>query len=217
MCGRCRCLYVVDPVSNLYTLDPVTASTHLVGAVTGLGGSVTDLAFHGPTLYGISFNQFLRIDPETGKGTVVGPIGGGFSTNGLAVASDGTIYAGTTAGQLIRINPVTGAGTLVGNFGGGMTSSGDIAFDCNDVLYGALNQGASVVLAQINHSTGAATVIGSTGQSTVYGLDFFCCHLYGVTAAGQLLTINAVSGASTVIGKNALDMYGLAVKPCCGC
>jgi hypothetical protein len=215
MCGRCRCLYVIDDSNNLYTLDPVTASTHLVGTIN-VAGSVTDIAFHGPTLYGISASQFLRIDPETGKGTVIGPIGGGFGPNGLAVASDGTIYAGSS-GQLIRINPVTGAGTLVGNFGGGLSSSGDLAFDCNDVLYGALNQGASVALTQINLATGAATVIGSTGQSFVFGLDFFCCHLYGVTGGGQLLTINAASGASTVIGKNGLDMYGLAVKPCCGC
>jgi hypothetical protein len=122
----------------------VTASARLVGPVGIV--SVTDIAFHGCTLYEVSFSQFLRLNPDTGQGTVVGPIGGGFTTNGLAVASDGIIYASTTAGQLIRIDPVTGAGTAVGNFGGGLSLSGDLAFDCNDVLYGALNQGGTVVL-----------------------------------------------------------------------
>jgi hypothetical protein len=208
----CKCLYVVDPTSNLYTLDAATGSSHLVGAV-GIA-SVTDIAFHGSTLYGINFTQFLRLNPDTGAGVVVGAIGGGFGTNGLAVASDGTVYA-ASGGQLIKINPVTGAGTLVGNFGGGLTSSGDIVFDCNDVLFGALNQGGTVVLAQINRNTGVATVIGSTGFNTVYGLAFLGGRLYGVTGAGQLLTINVASGAAVVTGKNALTQWGMAAKPCC--
>lgn len=208
-----KCIYVVDPASRLHTLDPVTASPNLVGPV-GIA-NVTDIAFHGPTLYGVSFAQFLRLNPNTGAGTVIGAVG--FSTNGLAVASDGKIYAGTTAGQLIWINPVTGAGTLIGNFGGGLTSSGDLAFDSNDVLYGALNSGGSVVLARINQSTGVATTIGPTGLSTVYGLAFFCCRLYGTTANGELVDINAASGKATVIGKNALTQWGMTARPCCGC
>ena len=91
----CKCLYVVDPVSRLYTLDSATGSTRIVGPV-GVA-NVTDIAFHGPTLYGVSFTQFLRLDPDTGAGTVIGATG--FSTNGLAVASDGRIYA-AAGGQL---------------------------------------------------------------------------------------------------------------------
>lgn len=208
-----KCLYVVDPVSRLYTLDPATASPNLVGPV-GIA-SVTDIAFHGPTLYGTSFSQLLRLNPDTGAGVVLGGIG--FTTNGLAVAADGTIYAATTAGQLIRINPVSGAGTLVGNFGGGLTSSGDLVFDSNDVLYGALASGTAIVLASVDRNTGAATVIGPTGLNTVYGLAFFCCRLYGASSAGELVDINVASGKATVIGRNTLTPWGMSVRPCCGC
>lgn len=208
-----RCLYVVDPVSRLYAIDPVTASPNLVGPV-GIA-NVTDIAFHGPTLYGVSFSQLLRLNPDTGAGIVIGTVG--FTTNGLAVAADGTIYAGTTAGQLIRINPVTGVGTLVGNFGGGLTSSGDLAFDSNDVLFGALNSGGTVVLARIDRNTGVATTIGPTGMSTVYGLTFFCCRLYATSSPGELLDINVVSGKATVIGRNTLTHWGMAARPCCCC
>jgi outer membrane protein assembly factor BamB len=207
------CLYVVDPASILYVLDAATASPRDVGPV-GIA-NVTDIAFHGPTLYGVSFSQFLRLDPDTGSGTTIGPIG--FSTNGLAVAADGTIYAGTTAGELITINPVTGGGTLVGNFGGGMTSSGDLVVDANDNLYGALNQAGTVVLARIDRTSGAAKVIGPTGLPTVYGLAFLCCHLFGTTNAGELVNINVASGAATVIGTNTLTQWGMAARPCCGC
>jgi len=207
------CLYVVDDVSQLYTLDPATASPRLVGPV-GLS-QVTDIAFHGPTLYGVGFNQFLRLDPRSGAGVAIGPIG--FSTNGLAVASDGTVYAATTAGQLIRINPVTGAGSLVGSFGGGLTSSGDLAFDSNDVLYAAVNSGGTVVLARVDRASGVATTIGPTGLNTVYGLAFFCCHFYGASEPGELLRIDPTTGRATVIGRNTLRHWGMSARPCCQC
>jgi hypothetical protein len=208
------CLYVVDPVSALYTLDPATASTRQVGAV-GVT-NVTDIAFHGPTLYGVSFSQLLRLDPNTGAGTAIGAIG--FTTNGLAVATDGRIYAATTpAGELIEVNPVTGAGTLVGAFGGGLSSSGDLAFDSNDNLFAALAQGGTVVLARIDRSSGAAAVIGPTGVPNVYGLAFHCCRLYGTTDAGELVNINVASGDATVVGKNTLTQWGMAAEPCCSC
>jgi hypothetical protein len=204
---------VVDPASDLYTIDPATASPHTVGSVGT--ANVTDIGFHGPTLYGVSFSQLLRIDPDTAAGIAIGSIG--FTTNGLAVASDGTIYAGTTAGELITVNPVTGAGTLVGSFGAGLTSSGDLVLDSNDVLYAALNQGGSVVLARVDRATGAATVIGPTGHPAVYGLAFLCCHLFGTTERGELLQINVATGKATVIGRNHLKQWGMAARPCCCC
>jgi hypothetical protein len=207
----CGCLYVVDPASNLYTIDPATASPHRVGPLGS--ANVTDIGFHGPTLYGVSFSQLLRVDPDTAGATAIGPIG--FTTNGLAAATDGTIYAATTAGELITLNPVTGAGTLVGNFGGGMTSSGDLVLDSNDVLYAALNQAGTVVLASVDRATGAATVIGPTGQASVYGLAFLCCHLFGTTERGELLHINVASGKATVVGRNQLTQWGMAARPCC--
>lgn len=104
-------LYVTDLTTNLYTVDPATGSTGLVGA-TGMA-SITDIAFHGPTLYGITFSRLVRLDPDTGSAVAVGaPFS--YTTNGLAVSEEGTIYAGTTNGQLITINPVTGAAALVG-------------------------------------------------------------------------------------------------------
>jgi|WetSurMetagenome_2_1015567.scaffolds.fasta_scaffold213025_2 hypothetical protein len=217
----CKSLFIVDSTSKLFTIDPATASTHLIGPI-GIS-NVTDIAFHGPTLYGVSFSNFLRINPCTGAGTNIGAIGQ--TTNGLAVASNGIIYA-TGGGQLIKINPVTGAGTVVGNFGGGLTSCGDIAIDTNDNLYAALNSGSNVVLAHININTGAATVIGNTGLSTLYGIVFFCCRLYGITNDGNLVALNVVTGNATVIGKTNVfgtspnvpgNCWGMAAKMCCGC
>ena len=95
-----------------------------------------------------------------------------------------------------------------------MISGGDLAIDSNGVMYGALYQGNNVVLAKINRTTGAATVIGPTGFTT-YGLAFHCCRLLGGTAAGELLSINVVTGQGTVIGKNTIIMGGMSARPCC--
>ncbi len=157
----------------------------------------------------------MRLNPSTGAATVVGPLGFP-TTNGLAVASDGVIYASTTAGQLIRINPVTGVGTLVGAFGAGLASSGDLVCDSSDALFGALSSGANTVLARIDRNTGAATVIGSTGLPTLYGLAMSCCRLYGATSGGELVDINVATGKATVLAKNGLTHWGMSARTC-GC
>lgn len=205
--------YVADLTSSLYTLDPATGSAALVGPC-GIT-DVTDLAFHGPTLYGISFSQLLRLNPETGAATVIGATG--FTTNGLVVSEEGIIYAGTNPGQLISINPVTGAGTLIGDFGGGLTSAGDLVIDANGVMYGALNSGSEVVLARIDRNTGAATVIGPIGFSDIYGLAIGCCHMYGFAFSGNVLAINVSTGTGTVIGSSGVGIGGATARACCCC
>jgi uncharacterized protein DUF6923 len=207
-------LVMVSSDAKLYRLDCATGSAGLIGSV-GIP-NVTDLAFQGPTLWGITFAQFLRINPNTGAGTVIGSTGHS-DLNGLAVSRDGVIYTvGFAGSQLMRIDPVTGVATAVGALGA-FTSDGDLAVDSNNNLYGALLSGSTVVLATINLATGAATAIGPIGFPTCYGLAFHCCHLYGVTAAGQVLEINCATGAGTVIGKNGIDQYGLTASCNCNC
>ena len=204
-------LYVTDLYSKLYTLDPATGSAGLVGPC-GIT-NVTDIAFHGPTLYGVNITQFLRLNPDTGQAVFIGNTG--FNTNGLVVSEEGIVYAAAINGLLVTLNPVTGAGTLVGAFGGGMTSGGDLAIDANGVLYGALKSGSGMVIATINRMTGAATVVGPAGFDNVFGLALHCCRFFGCTDSGELLSINAATGAGTLIGRNAVGMSGMAARCCC--
>jgi len=208
-------LYVTEfPTSRLYTVDPATGSAGLVGPINV--PQVTDIAFHGPTLYAITFGRLLRLDPDTGAVLWTGTGTTGGNTNGLAVAEDGTIYAGN-GGQLMTINPTNGQGTVVGSFGGGLGSSGDLVFDANGTLYGALQDSSFVdVLARIAPS-GAATVIGPIGIPNVWGLAIHCCRFFGCTTKGELLSINAATGQGTVIGKQLppFQMGGMSARPCC--
>lgn len=206
-------LYVTDLASNLFTVDPATGSFGLVGPT---GMALTDIAFHGPTLYGITSHQLVRLNPDTGAAVAIGPPFGP-TTNGLAVSEEGTIYAGA-GGQLLTIDPATGA--LIGlplNFGGGLTSGGDLVLDDNGVLYGTLNAGGGVSLFKINRTTGQAKLIGATGYSTVNGLAFHCCKLFGCTSAGELLSLSLVNGHATLIGTAdpPFVMGGMSARRCC--
>jgi len=206
-------LYVEDYLGNLYTIDATTGQETWVGPI-GIY-NVTDIAFYGTTLYGITFSNFLVIDPNTGNGTIIGDLGFP-DMNALVVASDGTIYSASVGwGDFIKIDPNTGVGTLIGNYGSGLSSSGDLAFNSEGVLYASIRRLGYVNdwLATVDLNTGVATLIGDIGYSYVYGLSFKNGKIYGVTQYGQLISINTFSGAGTYIGMNGIEQWGMGTSP----
>ncbi len=194
-------LYTVDSGGNLYTVDHSSGATSFIGAT---GGS-TDIASDCSNLYNVNWSTFSRVDPMTGKNTVIGNIG--YSVNALAVSSSGKLYA-AGGSDFIEINPITGAATKIGSYENGYYSSGDLAFDSDGKLYATVSGGDRLVTVDVN--TGKATLIGAIGYSTVYGLSFKDGVLYGVTESGLLLKINTATGAGTPIGSgNGKAQWGL--------
>lgn len=100
---------------SLYTIDPESGKAYLVGS-TGFFSS-GDLEFFAGTLYltaGLNWSTdaLVRLDPLTGQGTLIGPIG--FSqVYGLAAASGG-LFGFTSTGFVLSLDPATGAGTNLG-------------------------------------------------------------------------------------------------------
>jgi hypothetical protein len=148
--------------SSLFTIQHSNAAKTLVGS---MGRSATDVAFKGSTLFGLTFSQFLRVNPTTGSSTVVGNFGSGITDiNALVVSPSGTIFAaGVNDGKFISINPTTGKGTLLGDYGTfvkngqnrEIISSGDLAFH-NGVLF------ATVRLEGLSTSNDFLATINST-------------------------------------------------------
>jgi hypothetical protein len=206
-------LYAEDSQSNLYTVHASTGAATMVGSI-GLV-DVTDLAFRNSLLYGITFTQFLKIDPDTGSGIIIGDHG--FTDlNALAVGPNGVIYsASNTTGDFLRIDSGTGQGTLVGNFGPGLTCSGDLAFGSNGALYVSLNREGyeNDWLGSVNLNTGSVTLIGDLGYDEVHGLSVRNGTLYGATESGQLLKIDANTGAGTILGVSEVAYWGMATSP----
>ena len=114
--------------SSLYTVDPLTAQSTLVGPVLLNGTtsfSITALAFHPATgvLYGVSGSEYspsrqlLIINPANGFATSLGTIGTVRleNTSDISFASDGTLYGWTVrGGPLVTVDITNGARTVIG-------------------------------------------------------------------------------------------------------
>ena len=169
---------------------------------------ITDLAWDGNTLYGVTFSQLLRVDVASGAITVIGPLGVG-DMNALTFDKSGNLYGAGNGGAFYTINKATGAASNVGPMG--FFSSGDLAFTADGTLYaaGTLDPFGPDSLIRIDLATGKGTAVGSIGFGLVFGLNVQGNVLYGLTSAGQLLTINTASGAGTLVRDTGLPVTGL--------
>jgi hypothetical protein len=139
------------------------------------------------------------------------------SVGGLAIASDGTVFAAVPKHDpgipnfLTTIDPETGAGTEVGAIGWPVTA---LAFSPDGTLFGVADTSGHLVTPQalitISTASGASTIVGEPsailpGQelSDVEALSFAPNgSLFGVRMdSGQLLRINTTDGAGEEIGQ----------------
>jgi murein DD-endopeptidase MepM/ murein hydrolase activator NlpD len=194
---------------GIYVVDAEDGTATLIG-MTGVH-DITDIALSSNNiLYGITFNNLVRIDPYNGQGTNIGSTGFA-NLSALVTSPNGLIYAATSNdGRFIRIDENTGNGTLLGFFGSGLASSGDMAYDSSGELFATVMKTgfATDWLASINPTNGSATLIGDTGFDEVWGLSFKDGILYGVTSGGQLIRIDPITGSGTKVGTKANVIYG---------
>lgn len=217
-------LYVTGGTNgSIYAMDNVTGSVSLL--LTS-NYALADIAFYQDNLYAITASQLLTIEPDTGSCVVVGGLGFVDSAAKLAIASDGKIYCIATPSDsgtgLYSINSSTGAGTLIGTLASAPASvaipSHGMAFDTNDNLFDTMpgyniNGQESLSLVPVNLSTGLAQPINNNiGFNSLCGITFYAGALYGVTADGTLITINAATGTGSLIGNHNtqnLDLHGM--------
>jgi hypothetical protein len=173
-------------------------------------------------------SSLVRIDPDTGVGTVVGALE---NLPALAFDSAGTLFGVTFSRDFITINPSNGQATLVGSTGLTRGHVGGMAFTPTGVLLGVtFDPGnpmasppvpGSSQLVSLDPPTGAATVL--TGPlSTDAGPVFVealavdqAGTLFGIIcnpnaalvqisqATGHLTVVNQVSPGVTCIGDLA--------------
>ncbi|MFQ5424886.1 MAG: hypothetical protein ACE5F9_13025 [Phycisphaerae bacterium] len=208
-------------------LNAITGAATAVSSV-GLRGflQVEGLAFDPitNTLFGTDtgINQLLTIDPVTGAGTTVGPLGfGGGGVGGVQglafVSNTNTLFgvsvdSSTGVSTLITIDPATGAGTIVGPIG--FFDVLGLTFDPNtNTLLGTDIDTDQLITID---PAGTGTAVGSLGFSFVESLAFDpnTNTLFGVGALppDQLLTIDPATGAGTAVGPTGFlaGILGLA-------
>lgn len=146
--------------SQLYSINPTTATATLIGTVSSAGTSLNSLVFDSSgTLWAASSNNIIKINTSTAAGTVVGT-GDYRSAGDLAFDSGGDLLLTQYTGHLAKINQTTGAITTIGSlpfddvYGFGRDSAGD--------MYGVR---ATNGIYSINTSTGAATFLRNISAS----------------------------------------------------
>jgi hypothetical protein len=212
-CWRCLCITLV------------------AGMVSALGGHELYAAPGNGILFGTdaSGGDLITIDPTTGAGTIVGPMGVGPVPSLAVDPITGIMYAGGGAGLpfLYTVNSTTGAATLVGDTGLGLAAIGALDFRADGTLFAAVNIAGnggtgSDHLATIDKLTGVATVIGpfgtctgvvvpseGDGSCTIEGMEaiafspggvlFGAVTAHGAAGAPGLYTIDTTTGAATFV------------------
>jgi hypothetical protein len=193
-------------------------SSHLFGATQSAGGFPPP---PGPT----SFSNLIQLDPLTGALQSSVPI---ITTGGISISiADLAAQPGTNTlygirgpndqlngqGLLYTINPLTGVATLVGDTG---DFFGSIAFSPNGTLFmssadlDANDNLTNISIKTLNPNTAATLTAVSTtdffGALAVRPTDSV---IFGDTGdSHQLFTVNAVTGAETLVGDTGRNFVG---------
>jgi peptidoglycan hydrolase-like protein with peptidoglycan-binding domain len=226
-------LYGVDGLNsnpnppNLYTIDPATGDTTVIGPV---GYKITGLAFDPTTgiLYGntgnagSNQNSLFTINTTTGAGTLLGTIdigGNPISMGDISFRSDGILYGASS--DIYTIDKTClGAqclppGALVGDSGLSTYGNG-FAFDSNDNLY--LFGDGDDNFYQMNPDTGAVISTNAfsnpSGNSMAIGAAsfnnndiLFAPRLNYGNPPSDLVIIDVSSNSLTSLGDNVDMQY----------
>lgn len=216
-------------VSDVYAIDlratpnrllrfPVNAPANTpISLSAGFDGFAMDFDASATTLYGVNPGaapfSFGTINQATGNFTSIGLMGlpAGQNPTGLSCDPGGTMYLSTGgaagANFLYTVDLGTGIPTFVANITGlGATAINiDIAIDRNGQMYG--HDIGTDTLLRIDKATGAAVVIGPTGQLANFaqGMDFdwdtntLYATLYTGGGTGVFASMNLATGAANVI------------------
>lgn len=205
---------------RLYRVSLTDYEVQFVGWFSYSGGSawtITDIAMdRAGRLWGVTFSEFYRIDPDTTLCTFIGELQVGENCNGLAAVGPGApgidenrLVAACETGVYV-VDPVSMDVTFLAPLPIGFWSSGDAVFIPGEGLYVTAKADGSnsdvLVLFQLPASNGA--IVGSIGVQDIWGLVFWNNMLFGFSSAGGIYDISLTSGAGTTLAATQTDFWG---------
>jgi hypothetical protein len=197
--------------STLYSWDPDSGLLSLIGDFHNEEAAehmlITDIAIDGDgRFYGVTYEGLYGIDGHTAETWRIVDLT--LPLFGLTATSDGRLVGGGDG--LYIIDTETGAlDTLVPP--GTYETSGDLVGLPDGLLYWAVRDGDDLVV--VDPNTGASTRRGVIGVGSVFGLGFAGDALYGFTEEGQVLHIDASTGAVLEMGSLPGEWYGATTNP----
>ena len=153
-----------------------------------------------------SSGALLTLDPGNGSGSVVGSSGFPAVLGAAVRPSNGELYGIVDNGALsllVRIDAASGRAYRVADIP--VDNIRDIAFDNADHLYGGVFSNGW--LYQIDPSSGAAALIGSTDARPMTGLTVNPLNgqLWGSALNSNIYTIDKTTGQTTLVGPTGIS------------
>lgn len=154
---------------NLYSVNPTTAATTLIGPHGIFGGNALVFASNGTLFAAGATPSLFTLNPATGASTNLGNIG--FFSAGDLAFNGGNFFLSSTTSQLVQIDLANLANTnAVGSLG--FPNVFGLATGDDGVLYGVTGTQAFTV----NTATGAGSSpvnYGGQGLGASFGSSFF--------------------------------------------
>ena len=128
-------LYATDE-KEIFQVDAKSGATTTVGRLHQGPLGMADIAVTPDgTIYAITADALLRLNPATGLTSRVGLLAVSGRANALASDRLGRLYGATDVGEFFEVNASTGHARVIGLFGGGLSSEGDLAFAPDGTLF----------------------------------------------------------------------------------
>jgi hypothetical protein len=199
------------PAGSLYSINASTGAATVVGPL-GIN-ELHGLAIHRVTqqLYGINStaagSTIYKVSPGFGDALIQRsiPI---INMRAIAFGEGDTLYGGTTTGKLYKFNIVTGDTIFVGTATGVVYSSFSV-HPVTGMLWAGVRPPGGVRdrIYRVDPATGAATLLGTTGDGAITQAVTFDHggRLYGLKGTGvqtsSVITIDTATGAGTLLGS----------------
>ncbi len=205
------CSILAHSSTRLYRVD------FFAGTFVDLGPTIGDLydidTHPDGTTYGIAGNKLYSYSETTGGWTPkAGSLGFLDTPNGFCIDNEGKAFA--TAGYtLLSVDLTTGTSTSIGSLSP-TSSSGDCVVNKGNQLFMTSNHTEPDSFASINGDTAMARVVGATQHDQIWGLTAAYSRVFGLTFTGDVVEINVMTGATTLIRSYPeISFYGAASTP----
>ncbi len=191
-------------------LDCVPAPTALLSSATrklALAAVLVLIAggVQAASIYGSTIGSLYSVDVDTGVTTFLSPLTGLSAGFNLAAGAPGTLYS-TGSGRLFEHDLGTNITTET-------AASGVAPGNALGWNVGVLLSGSGTSLFSIDPLTGASNPLGSGAGS--YAGDIVTDLgglVFGATTDLNLVTIDTLTAAQTIVGVVGLSLYGLALS-----
>ena len=207
----------------LYTVDPTTFAVTWVGDFTGanwLSPDITDIAIDVlGNMYAVGFGDLYTVNPLTAQLTHLGTYFDLYgNVNAATCLPDGTLILGGGA-NLFESSTTSATRTLLGSVGGDWLFAGDTVGLPDGLLYNLMaeddvNNPTSLLTVDPDANL-ALSVVGATGTGAMFGLAYHSANglVYGFTEAGDIYTIDPLTGAATLEASTGIAFWGATTNP----